>query len=397
MLAEMLLFKPSSTSESIRNVGQHLWTDSHPGQRRPWFSAYFLYGVTDASCTIKCGGVVVIISTSLLRNQTFCACLAATILANNECSSETAPLITREVFCLVKLWALILPELYLFRFSSVSNGGARSLQNAASRTKTTSDWEEGRLPDRKRALSTVNSWANRMWQKFFLLLRMAVMSPHCPNTSMMSCSVAFSGRPPTNTVLHPGGRSLVAGGGRSVGETQQCVKKLCTKTVGEKWSDGIGHLCSDNTAEINSSINVSAVPEQWNSILSVNYALWEAEDNISNDRLPVFWLHHCVKSFWQSWGAGLISCHWLLLQQKSVRLFIVCRKRRNQRKKLRTCKKMNLIHSYLRCQQNRNRFQYIQHKPGCLLRFLPGVFHIAQRQRVCANGLKKQREDFEEE
>lgn len=72
------------------------------------------------------------------------------------------------------------------------------------------------LPDRKRALSTVGSSANRIWQKFFLLLRIAVISPHCPKTSMMSCSVEFSGRPPTNTVLHPGGRSLVAGGGRSV-------------------------------------------------------------------------------------------------------------------------------------------------------------------------------------
>lgn len=72
------------------------------------------------------------------------------------------------------------------------------------------------LPDKKRALSTVVSSANRMWQKFFLLLRIAVISPHCPKTSMMSCSVAFSGKPPTNTVLQPGGRSLVAGGGRSV-------------------------------------------------------------------------------------------------------------------------------------------------------------------------------------
>lgn len=70
-------------------------------------------------------------------------------------------------------------------------------------------------PDRKRALSTVTSSANLIWQKFFLLLRMAVMSPHWPNTSMISCSVAFSGNPPTNTVLQPGGRSLVAGGGRS--------------------------------------------------------------------------------------------------------------------------------------------------------------------------------------
>lgn len=40
-------------------------------------------------------------------------------------------------------------------------------------------------------------------------------SPHCSNTSIMICSVPFSGSPPTNTVLHPGGLSLVAGGGRS--------------------------------------------------------------------------------------------------------------------------------------------------------------------------------------
>lgn len=83
----------------------------------------------------------------------------------------------------------------------------------------------GIVPDRNRALSTVNSSAKRIWQKFFLLLRMAVMSPHCPNTSMMSCSVAFSGRPPTNTVLHPGGRSRVAGGGRSVQEMRNRVKR----------------------------------------------------------------------------------------------------------------------------------------------------------------------------
>lgn len=65
------------------------------------------------------------------------------------------------------------------------------------------------------ALSTMNSSAKRMWQKFFLLFRMAVMSPHCSKTSRIISSVAFSGRPPTNTVLHPGGRSLVEGGGRS--------------------------------------------------------------------------------------------------------------------------------------------------------------------------------------
>lgn len=65
------------------------------------------------------------------------------------------------------------------------------------------------------ALSTMNSSAKRMWQKFFLLFRMAVISPHCSKTSWMISSVAFSGNPPTNTVLHPGGRSLVEGGGRS--------------------------------------------------------------------------------------------------------------------------------------------------------------------------------------
>ena len=38
--------------------------------------------------------------------------------------------------------------------------------------------DEACSPERKRALSTVNSSANRMWQKFFLLLRMAMISPH---------------------------------------------------------------------------------------------------------------------------------------------------------------------------------------------------------------------------
>lgn len=74
----------------------------------------------------------------------------------------------------------------------------------------------GCVPDRNSALSTVCSSAKRMWQKFFLLLRMALIAPHCSNTSDMICSVAFSGRPPTNTVLQPGGLSRVAGGGRSV-------------------------------------------------------------------------------------------------------------------------------------------------------------------------------------
>lgn len=65
------------------------------------------------------------------------------------------------------------------------------------------------------ALSTMNSSAKRMWQKFFLLFRIAVISPHCSKTSWIISSVAFSGNPPTNTVLHPGGRSRVEGGGRS--------------------------------------------------------------------------------------------------------------------------------------------------------------------------------------
>lgn len=70
------------------------------------------------------------------------------------------------------------------------------------------------------ALSTMNSSAKRMWQKFFLLFRIAVMSPHCSKTSWMISSVAFSGNPPTKTVLHPGGRSLVEGGGRSENHNQ---------------------------------------------------------------------------------------------------------------------------------------------------------------------------------
>lgn len=102
--------------------------------------------------------------------------------------------------------------------SSCDNASAKPLDGGRARERQRKMSVDS-LPDRKRALSTVNSSANLIWQKFFLLLRMAVMSPHCPKTSMMSCSVAFSGRPPTNTVLHPGGRSLVAGGGRSVQKT----------------------------------------------------------------------------------------------------------------------------------------------------------------------------------
>lgn len=70
------------------------------------------------------------------------------------------------------------------------------------------------------ALSTINSSLKRIWQKFFLLLRIATISPHWSNTSRIISSHAFSGSPPTNTVLQPGGRSLVDGGGRSTGYTK---------------------------------------------------------------------------------------------------------------------------------------------------------------------------------
>lgn len=71
----------------------------------------------------------------------------------------------------------------------------------------------------------MNSSLKRMWQKFFLLLRMAVISPHRSNTSLMMSSVAFSGKPPTNTVLQPGGRSRVDGGGRSATQRHYCIIK----------------------------------------------------------------------------------------------------------------------------------------------------------------------------
>lgn len=53
-----------------------------------------------------------------------------------------------------------------------------------------------------------------------------MISPHCSNTSTMICSVPFSGRPPTNTVLHPGGLSRVAGGGRSKFEGKKSEMKI---------------------------------------------------------------------------------------------------------------------------------------------------------------------------
>lgn len=67
-----------------------------------------------------------------------------------------------------------------------------------------------------------------------------MISPHCSNTSTMICSVPFSGRPPTNTVLHPGGRSRVAGGGRFGfgGKSVQLLQCMISFTTGI--SGGIG-------------------------------------------------------------------------------------------------------------------------------------------------------------
>lgn len=84
-------------------------------------------------------------------------------------------------------------------------------------------------PDRYIALSIMNSSLKRMWQKFFLLLRMAMISPHWSNTSLMMSSVAFSGRPPTNTVLQPGGRSRVDGGGRSEATSRGVITPQCNR------------------------------------------------------------------------------------------------------------------------------------------------------------------------
>lgn len=84
-------------------------------------------------------------------------------------------------------------------------------------------------PDRYIALSIMNSSLKRMWQKFFLLLRMAMISPHWSNTSLMMSSVAFSGRPPTNTVLQPGGRSRVDGGGRSEATSIGVITPQCNR------------------------------------------------------------------------------------------------------------------------------------------------------------------------
>lgn len=90
------------------------------------------------------------------------------------------------------------------------------------------------------ALSTMNSSLKRMWQKFFLLLRMALISPHWSNTSLMISSVAFSGSPPTNTVLQPGGRSRVDGGGRSA--EQSHIDILCCFCGSDLTEWAVGHL-----------------------------------------------------------------------------------------------------------------------------------------------------------
>ena len=58
----------------------------------------------------------------------------------------------------------------------------------------------------------------------------------------------------------------------------------------------------------NNSRNDSVVPERRSLLmLSMNYALWHAENNISNGKNVAFWFHRCLRSCWQTRGAGLIS------------------------------------------------------------------------------------------
>ncbi len=56
-----------------------------------------------------------------------------------------------------------------------------------------------------------------MWAKFFLLILMEQIPPQFSNISLKMSSVMFSGKPPTNIVRQPGGRSLLDGGGASTG------------------------------------------------------------------------------------------------------------------------------------------------------------------------------------
>ena len=80
------------------------------------------------------------------------------------------------------------------------------------------------IPDRNNDFSTDSSCSNLMWAKFFLLILMLQMAPQFSNISRKISSFIFSGRPPTNIVLHPGGRSLVVGGGASTIYT--CFHKI---------------------------------------------------------------------------------------------------------------------------------------------------------------------------
>ncbi len=54
-----------------------------------------------------------------------------------------------------------------------------------------------------------------MWAKFFLLILIEQIPPQFSNISLKMSSVMFSGKPPTNIVRQPGGRSLLDGGGAS--------------------------------------------------------------------------------------------------------------------------------------------------------------------------------------
>lgn len=72
---------------------------------------------------------------------------------------------------------------------------------------------KSRLPDKYNALSTHSSASNLMCAKFFLLILTLVIPPHCSKMSLSISSVSSSGNPPTKTVLQPGGRSRVDGGG----------------------------------------------------------------------------------------------------------------------------------------------------------------------------------------
>lgn len=65
-----------------------------------------------------------------------------------------------------------------------------------------------------------------MWQKFFFPFLILTIIPKFAKASPMISSVTFSGNPPTKAVLHPGGLSLVVGGGASVTKQNPVSKRL---------------------------------------------------------------------------------------------------------------------------------------------------------------------------